>query len=83
MAINIKDPETDAAARELARVTGETLTEAVRRAIRERHTRVMQQQRRRRAAGKAQSYLERAQRLPKLDETSLEDLLYGDDGLPA
>ena len=36
MAINIKDPDTDAKARELARLTGEGLTEAVRVAIEQR-----------------------------------------------
>ena len=37
MAINVKDPATDALARELAALTGESLTTAVRRSIEERH----------------------------------------------
>jgi antitoxin VapB len=36
MAISLKDPETDSLARQVARLTGETLTEAVRGALRER-----------------------------------------------
>ena len=36
MALSIKHPEADRLARELARTTGESLTEAVTRAIRER-----------------------------------------------
>jgi len=36
MALSLKDPETDSLARQIARLTGETLTEAVRGALRER-----------------------------------------------
>ena len=36
MALSLKDPETDWLAREVARLTGESLTEAVRRALAER-----------------------------------------------
>ncbi len=36
MAISLKDPETDRLAREVAALTGETLTEAVRKALAER-----------------------------------------------
>lgn len=40
MSLNIKDADTHRLARELADLTGETLTEAVRRALRERLDRV-------------------------------------------
>lgn len=36
MALSIKDPEADRIARELARLTGESLTDAVRKALEER-----------------------------------------------
>jgi antitoxin VapB len=36
MALSLKDPETDRLAREVARLTGESLTEAVRKALAER-----------------------------------------------
>ncbi len=36
MALSLKDPETDRLARALAALTGETLTEAIRRALAER-----------------------------------------------
>jgi antitoxin VapB len=39
MALSIKNPEADRLARELAAATGETLTEAVLNALRERLTR--------------------------------------------
>ena len=40
MALSLEDPETDRLARELARMTGETLTAAVRVALKERLERV-------------------------------------------
>jgi len=43
MALNIKDPETDRLARELADATGESITVATREAIRERLERVRRQ----------------------------------------
>jgi antitoxin VapB len=36
MALSLKDPETDRLAREVARLTGESLTQAVRTALSER-----------------------------------------------
>lgn len=36
MALSLKDPETDRLAREVARLTGESLTEAVRKSLAER-----------------------------------------------
>lgn len=39
MALSLKDPETDRLAREVSRLTGESLTEAVRVALQERLTR--------------------------------------------
>lgn len=39
MALSVKDPETDRLAREVSRLTGESLTQAVRVALRERLTR--------------------------------------------
>jgi len=48
MALNIKDPETDALVRELVAATGERITDAVKTAVRERLDR--EQRRRRRAS---------------------------------
>ncbi len=46
MAISIKDPETDRLARALAATTGESLTEAIRRALQDRLDRETQRTRR-------------------------------------
>ncbi|MGH9075678.1 MAG: type II toxin-antitoxin system VapB family antitoxin [Acidimicrobiales bacterium] len=40
MALNLKNPEVERLAEEVARMTGETKTEAVRRALLERHQRL-------------------------------------------
>ncbi|MFL5265977.1 MAG: type II toxin-antitoxin system VapB family antitoxin, partial [Stellaceae bacterium] len=47
MALNIKDPETEKSVRELAALTGETVTTAVRRAAEERLLRVRRDKARR------------------------------------
>jgi antitoxin VapB len=44
MALHLTDPDTDRLARELARETGETLTQAVNRAVKERLGRVKTKQ---------------------------------------
>ncbi len=59
MALNIKDKETEALVAELAEMTGETKTGAVRTAARERLERVqMQSSRRTRTAAEIQKWLE-------------------------
>jgi antitoxin VapB len=49
MALSLKDAETDRLAREVAKLTGESLTEAVRKALAER----LERERRRRGRGKS------------------------------
>jgi antitoxin VapB len=83
MALSIKDPEADRLARELAAQTGETLTEAVLQALRERLAR----QRRKKGAParreKLRALRESMRQLPVLDARSPEELVgYGEDGLP-
>lgn len=83
MAINIKDPETDELARRLAAATGEKLTTAVRLAIEERWVRVKRSQLRHQRASNLNAYIERARRRAVVDERSLEEILYDEDGMPA
>lgn len=84
MALNIKDPATDALARELAGQTGESITEAIRVAMAERLTRL-----RRRASVSARSadlqrFVERGRQRVTLDDRSADEILgYDEDGLPA
>ncbi len=83
MALNIKDPETDRLARELAQATGESITEAAKIAIEERLARV----RARKEAGKVRvdldDLIERGRAAIVLDDRSPDEIMgYDDDGLP-
>lgn len=83
MPLSIKNPEADRLARELAEATGESLTAAVIRALRERLQRIKG---RRRAADLEDDIArmqERIARLPRLDERCDEEILdYDETGLP-
>lgn len=82
MAISIKDPETDRLARELAAATGETLTDAIREALRERLAREAQRARRGLTA-EVRRIQERIARLPVLDARTDDAILgYDEHGLP-
>lgn len=81
MALNIKDPETDRLARELAALTGEPITVAVREAILARLAVA-----RRQPAGRPDllAIIRRGRARRVVDDRSESDILgYGDDGLPA
>jgi antitoxin VapB len=83
MALNIKDPQTDTLARELAQTTGETITEAVTVAVRERLERLRAGRRSRSLADELDEIALRCASLPILDERSEDEILgYGRDGLP-
>lgn len=82
MALNIKDPEADRLARELAARTGETLTEAIVKALRERL---------KREAAKTPVSLKdeimaisrRAAALPRLTTEKPDEIMgYDESGLP-
>lgn len=82
MAISIKDAETDRLARALAAVTGESLTEAIRRSLHERLERESQRARRGIDA-EVRRIQERIARLPTLDSRPADDILgYDEHGLP-
>ena len=82
MALNIKDPETDQLVRALAAATGESLTDAVRAALRER----LERQTRRGKSGvtaEIRRIQERLARLPALDKRSPDKIVgYDKHGLP-
>jgi antitoxin VapB len=82
MAISIKDPETDRLARALADATGETLTEAIRRALQDRLER--ESRRSRRGIGVAVRHIqERLASLPVLDRRTPEEIVgYDEHGVP-
>ena len=83
MALNIKDPETDRLARELASLTGQPITVAVRVAVEEQLSLL----RRRTAVAGADDLsgvISRGRERRLLDRRPEAEILgYGDDGLPA
>ncbi len=84
MALSLKDPETDALARQVAKLTGETLTEAVRTALSERLARE------RLKRGKPADLIARVETIarrhiarPILDSRSDDEIMgYDENGLP-
>jgi antitoxin VapB len=84
MALSIKDPEADQLARDLARLTGESLTGAVTRALSERLER---ERKKRGKPGRVAEELERIvaelKRAPVLDARTAEEIIgYDEHGLP-
>jgi antitoxin VapB len=83
MALSIKNPETERLARELASVTGESLTEAVTRALRDRLVREVGQDDDATLERDIQKIQERVARLPVLDDRTPEEIIgYDEYGLP-
>jgi antitoxin VapB len=82
MALSIKSSEADRLARDLAATTGESLTDAVTTALRER----LERERARRAGDVVRRLTrlsEEVRDLPVLDARSPEDIVgYGEHGLP-
>jgi len=82
MPLSIKDEETDRLARELARATGESLTEAIRVALRERLARERARTRPGMVAA-IRRIQDRLARCPVLDARSPDEILgYDERGLP-
>lgn len=83
MALNIRNPEAEQLAAELARQTGETKTEAVTRALRDRLTRLRRERSSRRLADELEEIAEHCANLPVLDTRPPEEILgYDEVGLP-
>jgi antitoxin VapB len=83
MALSIKDPETEQLARELARLTGENITTATKRAIEEQLRRVGRRSRKAVLLEDLADIRRRWSALPVLDDRRSEDILgYDEHGLP-
>jgi len=84
MALNIKDPQTDRLARELAQETGESITVATRQAIEERLARVRARALVEPRSAEIHDLIARGRARPLLDDRDAEAILgYDVDGLPA
>ena len=83
MALSIKDEKADRLARELARRTGESLTEAVRRALEERLKRVAPRKPDGALVRRLTAIAKECAALPELDPRSAEEIIgYDENGLP-
>jgi antitoxin VapB len=83
MALNIKNEETYRLVQALAEETGETLTEAVTVAVRERLESLYRRRRRKEVVQSVKEIQEFIRRLPDRDQRSAEEILgYDEYGLP-
>ena len=85
MALSLKNPETDALARQVAKLTGETRTQAVQRALSERLRReLIRRGQEPLDRAKIDALVERFSELPILDNRSADEILgYDENGLPS
>ncbi len=85
MALSLKDKETDRLARQVASLTGETLTEAVRTALAERLRRErLKRGRPANLADELEAIAGRCDALPVLDPRSADEIIgYDENGLPS
>lgn len=82
MALNIRNTEAERLAAEVARITGETKTQAVIRALQAR-LKVLRRQDRRSLADELDEIAQHCASLPVQDRRTAEEILaYDDDGLP-
>jgi len=83
MPLNIKDPATEKSVRELALLTGETVTTAVRIAAEKRLLRVRRDRAGHSLAAEILEIGRRCASLPDLDTRSADEILgYDENGLP-
>ena len=83
MALSIKNSETERLAREVARETGESLTEAIACALKKRLQRLKQRHHGRIVTEKLEDILRRVDRLPTLDTRPQDEILgYDEHGVP-
>jgi antitoxin VapB len=76
MALNIRNHETEKLAADLAALTGETKTEAVTKALKDRLEQVKRRRSKRHLADRLDEIAKHCASLPVLDRRSPEDMLY-------
>jgi antitoxin VapB len=84
MALNIRNTEAEMLASELAKQTGESKTDAVIKALRDRLSRVRRERSGRRLADELEDIAKHCASLPVLDARSADEILaYNEHGLPS
>ncbi len=83
MALNIRNSEAETLAAELAKQTGESKTDAVIKALRDRLSRVRRERSRRRLADELEDIAKHCAGLPVVDARPADQILgYDEHGLP-
>ena len=83
MPLSIKNPTTERLARQVASETGESLTEAIQKALEERLEKLKRRRKGHILAGQIEDLLRRVDALPTLDARPEDEILgYGEDGIP-
>ncbi len=83
MALSIKDAKTDRLARKVARLAGESNTEAVSRALEERLSKLMVRRKTRSLAEELLAIGRHSASLPILDDRTPDEIIgYDENGLP-
>lgn len=83
MALNLRNPRTERLAAELARLTGQTKTEAVTDALRDRLDRLRRERSGRTLADELNAIALRCARRPVLDPRPADEIVgYDENGLP-
>jgi antitoxin VapB len=83
MALNIRNPEAERLAEALAKLAGETKTEAVTRALRDRLARLRREKAGRRLADELDEIATHCSRLPVRDPRTSDEILgYDEHGVP-
>ncbi len=84
MALSIRNPETEKLARQVSRLTGETLTEAIGKSLEERLERLKRRRNDRNLRRDIEKILARVHALPVLDDRPEDEILgYDEHGLPS
>lgn len=82
MSLNIKNEQTHERARQLSKLAGESMTEAVDRAIVERIDRIQRARNQKAISKRLLKIGQECAALPVLDKRTPEEMLYDQDGLP-
>lgn len=84
MALSIRNPETEKLARQVSRLTGETLTEAIGKSLEERLQRLKCRRADRNLRRDIEKILARVDALPELDTRTADEIIgYDENGLPS
>ena len=84
MPLSIRNPETEKLARQVSRLTGETLTDAISKSLAERLERLKRAHKERSLRRDIDEILARVDALPELDTRTVDEILgYDENGLPS